>query len=499
MSVIEPVIAHDLVFTLLGFEGDYFQRSDENLLITKRGLTHFQEWDLCVLRRILGTSQKYMAIRDWVDSSLGRPNVYSRGYALAVEEIVLTWYESDVAELEKEILFLSEQSSFTLSLTNIKSRICDQWDTILGLLVAVGSGEKEMDGGHIVDALMEMEAKCIEKFSQEIFSKLKSRMVSIFFREIAAWVQYGIGVSDELVIPRKLFDNQFHAKVLECGEFAKILGEETESVFPDDFTADENDFIVAEKIQKYVSDRNVELNREIVEFVKRKMNPSLDDHLSVIRGMFLLGFGDLWEEYILTKDWSVFEDARSGAELVKFSGNEIRMDVPDAPIGLIITSWHLERYKQLWQWLLGIKRCLVGLTRDEHAHAMVQFITNLFTYIQQDVIEEEWRKLKRAVETTEDFRSIQNAHDTFIDTIIGESMFALTSLKSGIDDIIDACSIVARTRLGRSSFDRREIEKRFSEKVSMFMSSLSELRLKSDFRRIDRLLLRLDYNRFYRR
>ena len=159
MSSVSPAVAHDLIFVLLGFTGDIFERDEggEELIISNCFSPTFEEWDKCVLKRILHTANLYMRIRDWVDSvvitSSDCIDVNKRGLADAISTIVLKDYEDDVAQLEEEILFLSsDTTSFKLSLTNMKSKICDKWNSVFENFYPLIDGEKNEE--NVIDLLI---------------------------------------------------------------------------------------------------------------------------------------------------------------------------------------------------------------------------------------------------------------------------------------------------------------------------------------------------------
>ena len=492
MSSIAPIVAHDLILVLLGFDGDLFVREESELSASKIVSQYLEEWDMSVLRRVLKTAKLYCQIRDWVEMNQST-NVYARGFAAVVDEQVLMVYENEIGDLESHILSLSVDS-FSVSLTDIKSRVCDRWDTVFEKVISVFKHRSS----HIVDKLILVESKCVGKFEMKIFSILKMNMFKVFYREIVGLVEFGVFVNTETPfdVPLRLFDDSFREVVVECAHLAQLLPRDIQFV-KGDFPDLCNDFVFSEKIEQYVRSRRKAISGQLIRAMKFDMQPDLWEHLNTIRGVLLIGHGGFWEDYILRgDDCGTIAELKNG--LVKKIEGGIRF-TPVPPMDLIVMPIHVEKYCTLWKWLVSLKRCLVELSnRKPHASGMIRFWTNVFTYIQMDVIEEEWQKFKRVVQTCDDdLKAIQKAHNDFLDTVLTESMFSLKSLRSDIVQLAEISQGVSASQHNVSSSELRLTETIFMSTVKEFVRHLSEMRKKSDFRRIDRLLVKLDYNRFY--
>uniref|UniRef100_A0A8C8DFY1 Gamma-tubulin complex component n=1 Tax=Oryzias sinensis TaxID=183150 RepID=A0A8C8DFY1_9TELE len=194
------------------------------------------------------------------------------------------------------------------------------------------------------------------------------------------------------------------------------------------------------------------------------------------------------------------------------------------PLHILFTPAVLEKYNVVFRYLLSVRRvqsqlqhCWALQMQRKHLTSsqtdavkwrlrnhMAFLIDNLQYYLQVDVLESQFSQLLQQINSTRDFESIHLAHDHFLSNLLAQSFILLKPVFHCLSEILDLCqSFCALVSPSVAPLDERGAAqldllvkgfKRQSFLLFKILSSVKNHQINSD---LARLLLRLDYNKYY--
>ncbi|GAB4829907.1 Gamma-tubulin complex component 4 [Ancistrocladus abbreviatus] len=210
----------------------------------------------------------------------------------------------------------------------------------------------------------------------------------------------------------------------------------------------------------------------------------------------------------------------------------------DWPLQLFFTQEVLSKYRQVFQYLLRLKRTqmelekswasamhqdhtnfakhrnerikgLASQQRRQHFRPMWRvrehmafLIRNLQFYIQVDVIESQWNVLQTRIRDSHDFTELVNFHQEYLSALISQSFLDIGSVSRILDSIMKLClqfcwSIENHETPNMAELDH--ITEEFNKKSNSLYTILRSSRLAGSQRApfLRRFLLRLNFNSFF--
>ena len=172
---------HDLLLGMLGFTGDIveFDGIDSLVLCSKVKLERF---DREIISGLLKIGGKYTVIRDWVDNvhrDISNSRLYDIVLSSAVDDLILTVYEGEIADMEKTLLECGDG----ITLSAIRLKLHDKWSTVFDDVISliVSRGDEP-----VIDSLM------AGSLRNEPIRKIYEKLISSFSRELVSWCKHGI-------------------------------------------------------------------------------------------------------------------------------------------------------------------------------------------------------------------------------------------------------------------------------------------------------------------
>ncbi|XP_055388008.1 gamma-tubulin complex component 4 homolog isoform X2 [Condylostylus longicornis] len=338
-----------------------------------------------------------------------------------------------------------------------------------------------------------------------------------------------------------------------------------------------------QKIQNLQKENNLTVSQfdvlinEIKSYITERLSQiavkqaDLVHQLKLIKDFYLLGRGELFLEFIkkthsFEKSFSsenivrdiviAFESAANGIglteELEQFSITVPKENLNDSddqnlpyihyltlqykiiwPLHLLFSPKVIERYNELFRFLLQIKRLQYDLhmvwcnnreTKSKpnifRLHLRNQFIfliDNLQYYIQVDVLESQFSILMNIVNNSSDFEEIQRAHSVFQANILSlcfllgnnenheksEELIGNNSVLLILQEIFAKCETFCNyEKESEEAKDQIQeqyefLEERLRELVEQLMNLLFDLKSAPSSTPLSQLLLRLDYNNWF--
>ncbi|XP_013394474.1 gamma-tubulin complex component 4 [Lingula anatina] len=195
------------------------------------------------------------------------------------------------------------------------------------------------------------------------------------------------------------------------------------------------------------------------------------------------------------------------------------------PLHLLTTESCLEKYNQLFSFLLLVKRVELDLQHCWMLHMnhfkqqemlenerqmwnlrmhMSFLVDNLQYYLQVDVIESQFSILLEKIHTTRDFEAIRLAHDQFITSLLSQSFLLMKGVSRCLHEILNGCHafcvLVSHSHTGmdeRQIAKLEEIAKNFQRQSKLLFSILSSVKSHQGSPHLAQLLLRMDYNKYF--
>ncbi len=196
----------------------------------------------------------------------------------------------------------------------------------------------------------------------------------------------------------------------------------------------------------------------------------------------------------------------------------LRVDVP-WPMQLLVNASALERYADIFSFLLVVKRTQMelharwchqkesaALPAAERARLhplwrlrahMAFFVDNLQYYLQVDVLEAQWAALVQTANQCADFEELVRAHEATLGAIHAQCFLQSASVSAALESIfeqsLELCHLLGDDGGGTP---RAAVAREFGKQVSFFVSYLSGVSSPQASQHLAQLLLRLRFNEF---
>jgi len=200
------------------------------------------------------------------------------------------------------------------------------------------------------------------------------------------------------------------------------------------------------------------------------------------------------------------------------------------PLHLLLGQDTLEKYNQLFRFLLPIKRVQLELQSAWQQKAktmknmsdnelfrqamqlrqhMSFLVDNIYSYLQLDVLEALWQQLTAGLQNSSDFEEVCKMHDTYLQKIIEQCFLNYSEVLKAIQDVLYVSQKMCKFL---SQMDQEKIleDEKFPEKFLQIKSNFEMLSNKiftmlnsyktSSHRsspQLAQLLLRIDYNDYF--
>ena len=200
---------------------------------------------------------------------------------------------------------------------------------------------------------------------------------------------------------------------------------------------------------------------------------------------------------------------------------------PTWPVHLILSPEVLEKYNNLFRFLLPFRRVQLMLHRNwvvdsrqmtsqsKGVHIrklmnlrreMAFFIDNVMSYFQVDVLEAQWSKLEQLVAKSQDFEEVRKFHDNYLNNINSQCLVYMSKLVKALEDLLQICKTMSYfiDRIERSEEYIADMEKQyrvikaqFESQSGLIFKVMSSVKKNQNSPFLSQLLLRLDYNEYY--
>lgn len=193
------------------------------------------------------------------------------------------------------------------------------------------------------------------------------------------------------------------------------------------------------------------------------------------------------------------------------------------PLHILVTNTCLEKYNQIFCFLLAVKRVQLELQQlwalqmqQKHQISsgkdaavwhlrthMAFLVDNLQYYLQVDVIESQFSILLDKIHTTRDFEAIRLAHDQFITALLSQSFLLMRHVNHCLQEILENCHKFCVLVKQYDSADERlqqhmeTITKNFQLQSNLLFKILSSVRSHQASPHLAQLLLRIDFNKYF--
>ncbi|XP_011152217.1 gamma-tubulin complex component 4 [Harpegnathos saltator] len=233
------------------------------------------------------------------------------------------------------------------------------------------------------------------------------------------------------------------------------------------------------------------------------------------------------------------ENEDTGTDTTDFSDNE-RQDPNEKrgwgmiilkykvvwPLHLLFSPAALNDYNTLFRFLLRVKKTQIDLWGlwSEHMHHknidigviqlrnnLIFIVDNLQYYLQVDVVESQYTVMEASMQGTKDFEDIQKAHSVFLANVMSQT-FLLTSgtgKKNPVNKLIHLLLRLCDDFILQASMwdvgnllltDKEELKtlcETLNSVMNWLMKALNKMRAQPSGEHLARLILRLDFNRWF--
>ena len=512
---------HDVLLGMLGFTGEIIEYSDKRLVLSS-GVS-LERFDADIVDGLLELGSMYVEARDWAESVRLSPtsSVYELVIAKCLEEGLLDEYETAIAEFEKLILDLDGSMTLCTLRLELWERFWASFEVVTKQLLAY-SGENMIDHAlglcvHIRNEHLSSVAKAlIASLSRELVSWCKYAVIpggarsKFFVREnqggSALIDQIGKFQIDKARIPQRLVSLEVCNKVLFCGRTVIVLqnGDPTKLIAADfsflKTPIPNQTHLVPEFITSEIERLRKALSRLLADRMKRESEPNLRDHFERLRGLFLLGYGQRWVTLLeeagsdapakLAQQFTISFAEYSGVRLS--ATRELAYELP-WPTELVVSPSALVKYQQIFDVLF---RVLSASVRARYAYnrQISNVLTGLTSYFQLDLIETAYAELIQVTESQDDIQEIALAHELFLNTVHTGCLVGVENIWKIINAIIALGEELTRDRHEAGEVMDLKIE----TQVKALVKELESLQVRPTYASIARLILKIDFNNFYR-
>jgi hypothetical protein len=263
-----------------------------------------------------------------------------------------------------------------------------------------------------------------------------------------------------------------------------------------------------------------------------KMPLKLGDFISLDNGSAFLGFTHETtnlQNRLNLRNWS-FTSSHQSNKQDPWGGLSLDYQI-EWPLHLLLGQDTIEKYNQLFRFLLPIKRVQLELQNAWQSKAknmkdmadnalfrqamqlrqhMSFLVDNIYSYLQLDVLEALWQQLSADLQKSSDFEEVAKMHDNYLQKILEQSFLNYQEVLKAIQDVLyvstKMCKFLSQMdaeHLLDGDFAPRflQIKRDFetlSNKIFNMLNSYKESSHRSS-PQLAQLLLRIDYNDFFSR
>jgi hypothetical protein len=514
------MVVHDVLLSLVGFTGDVVQTTlDESspcrLELCKN--VRMEDFDRDIVEGLLELGSMYMTVREFVDHSQRAANVSSYDLMIAktLEEEILAPYESEISGFEKKILELG------ISLSALR---LDLWDRFYqGFMILT---QEVLVSDCSIDSIIEIH----DRFKHPYLELIVKGLVKAFCQELISWCRFGIipgGNSssrflvresdcsgsrideiarfqiDRLRIPSRLVSLATCDRILFCGRAVLVLqdGDRSKKIFPKNFEFFSNpipgDYVQAgDVIANEVERIRSLLSQSLCERLKINTEPNLRSCLETVRSLFLLGAASQWTSFIENvsspdKLETIFQKFFDSKIALMTEERELVVDLP-WPIDLVMSAAAIDEYRKIFDLLYSV---MVASVRSRYCYNMqlTNLISSLQAYFQLDIVESSFTQLMKVVENSDDVQEIALAHDKFLSEIFTGCLVGISSVWKHIDHLFSLSDELAINRHMESV-----INSQVMAEMQLLIQALTDLQDRPTHKSVEKLLLKIDFNNFYR-
>jgi len=221
--------------------------------------------------------------------------------------------------------------------------------------------------------------------------------------------------------------------------------------------------------------------------------------------------------------------ARSPGSSAYEAWRSLRLDMTiDWPLQLLVQPTHVQRYNQLFNFLLLVKRVQMELHAAWNAQTqcgrlpaadravlmplwrlrahMAFLVDNLQYYLQVDVLEVQWQSLTHVAKTCADFEQLTIEHEKCLEAMRTQCFLHAGSVSAALHEIFRLCLTLCRMLSYADVGIRAEatyheqfssVSREFSRQSGFLFSFLSNISSPQASPHLGQLLLRLDFNNFF--
>lgn len=495
---------HDLLLALLGFTGDLIQRSDEGgLEIRKSCLREIEKFDESIIISLLQIAAMYKRITEWADRTIRRrvECMYSRLLAFAIQEELVTLYTRDIADLEKRILNDGVGNS------QIYLFMENNWRSVLeGLAGVVDDGGSEI---HILDRLIDMSDKVSLRDDRGVIRNLKIRLINGVIRDITVWIESGYSIKGGVIgrHPVRLLDNGSYDKLIFIGNAKSILKNDFRQTFGE-FSVSTSTVVVKGQLGARIERIRCEVSEALYQRLIQPGPDNLNRTLCSIGKYVLMGSWDPFSGYADIDTMGIDEIQELISEgpvmvvpdhLCKWT---LRVNICSPVMKLVIqdSEMYIPVFKRLYQ--ISHARHVLSRSQKEFAYlplsnALSQVLFALSFYYQCDVIEPRFSKLRAFVDACTDIQELASQHALTVTKINFEMLLSFPGVNDCIEEIVRLAESVSRDAV-RGVADDEEVYARVMDVTRKLVDELQGLQVGYNIAAIERLVLKLDFNSFYR-
>lgn len=510
-----------MLLGMLGFTGDLIEYEDGKLVVSSS--VKLETFDRDIVNGLLDLGSMYVQTRDWVDTVTrsSSSGVYEIAISKSVEQSLLRSYEASIAAFEKTLLAVDGNITLCSLRLELWEEYSSSFEVVVHEIIPFRS-ENVID--HVLDLaarvrnpfLAELAVRLVKTFSKELISWCKYAVVAggersgFFVREVEAGSELIDQIAkfqiDKSRIPTRLVTLETCNKILFCGRTVIVLqnGDPTALVAADIAFLTNQEFqelhLAPEIIANQVEHLRSHLSRKLARLLKDTVTPSLSEHVERLRGLFLLGYGQRWVTLLeesagdlpakMAQKFSIHFADCSGVSMT--ATRELVYHLP-WPVELVVSPAAMVKYREIFAVLF---RILSASVRARYAYNMQisNLLTSLTSFFQLDLIETAFAEFSEIVTNKDDIQEIALAHEVFLNKVHAGCLVGVDSVWNIINTIIGVGDEIARDR----HIAGEGMDARIRSQVQLLLKELEVLQARPTYASINRLVLKIDFNNFYR-
>jgi len=195
------------------------------------------------------------------------------------------------------------------------------------------------------------------------------------------------------------------------------------------------------------------------------------------------------------------------------------------PLHLVLTEKNLESYNRVFRFLLSVRRTQLALHKTwakqvseeresfsnynfvcQLRNHMTFVVDNLQQYFMADVLESQFSILIRSVDQSTNFEDLSIAHDSFLAAVLTHTFVNNKAVLQCLNELLQSCldyrafvDANPASELTESSSALTSVETAFARQSGLLFQLLSSLRNHQAGSHLAKLLLRIDFNRYFSR